>query len=283
MGERKVQNMYYPPEFDARLLPRNKRPKDEQIKVRNMLPFTVQCSTCGEYIYRGRKFNSRKELVQDQDYLGIKIWRFYIRCTRCNAEITFRTDPKNGSYVCELGAKQYFEKFHELYDDVLEQDQIDEEEDNQDDPLALLEQRQLDSKREMEQLEALEELREITQRNGQLTYEELVRKRQEQQETKRKLQEIEDDLVVQEAFRKKKAKVDVVESIQAAFLSPSSSSSSSAIPPASSSNSVPQEASKPVVSKSLFSASNLLGSSSKPKTTMMKPKFVVKRKDVNPN
>jgi hypothetical protein len=248
MAERKVLNKYYPPDFDARLLPRNKRPKDEQIKVRNMLPFTVQCATCGEYVYRGRKFNSRKELVQGEEYLGIKIWRFYIRCTRCNAEITFKTDPKNGSYVCELGAKQYFEKFHELYDDVLEQDQIDkEDEDAVDDPLSLLEQRQQESKREMEQLEALEELREITQRNGQLTYEELVQKREEQQQSKRKIQEIEDDILVQEAFAKKKMRTEP---------QPAQSSSSSS-------------------SKSLFSSTNLLGSSSSSKSSS-KPKLVVK-------
>lgn len=206
MGERKVLNKYYPPEFDARLLPRNRKPKDLQIKVRNMLPFTIQCSTCSEYIYRGRKFNSRKELVQGEDYLGIKIWRFYIRCTRCNAEITFKTDPKNGSYICEQGAKQYFEKQHEVFDNVLEQDQLDDLEDEQDDPLALLESRQEESKREMEQLEALEELRELTNKNGQLSYEELLEKREEQQREKRKAQEIEDDLAVQAAFFERKTK-----------------------------------------------------------------------------
>eukprot|EP00475_Leptophrys_vorax_P009553 TRINITY_DN16323_c0_g1_i1.p1 TRINITY_DN16323_c0_g1~~TRINITY_DN16323_c0_g1_i1.p1 ORF type:complete len:264 (-),score=72.35 TRINITY_DN16323_c0_g1_i1:48-839(-) len=263
MGERKVLNKYYPPEFDARLLPRNKRPKDMQVKVRNMLPFTVQCSTCGEYIYRGRKFNSRKELVQGEDYLGIKIWRFYIRCTRCNAEITFKTDPKNGSYICELGAKQYFEKFHEVFDNVLEQDQLEDDEDAEEDPLALLEQRQQESKREMEQLEALEELREITQRNGQLTYEELVKKREDQQDVKRKLQDIEDEYLVQQAFAKK-AKVE----FRPENLQESCSSSSKELP-----------------SKSLFSTPNVLfgkpqssSSNSGGGRVLLKPKFVVKKK-----
>lgn len=36
-------------------------------------------------------------------YLTIKIYRFYIRCPRCSAEITFKTDPKNADYVCEHG------------------------------------------------------------------------------------------------------------------------------------------------------------------------------------
>ena len=29
-------------------------------------------STCGEYIYKGKKFNARKETVQGEEYYGIK-------------------------------------------------------------------------------------------------------------------------------------------------------------------------------------------------------------------
>lgn len=31
------------------------------------------CSTCGEYIYKGKKFNARKETVQGEEYYGIKV------------------------------------------------------------------------------------------------------------------------------------------------------------------------------------------------------------------
>ena len=41
--------------------------------------------SCGEYIYKGRKFNSRKETT-DEKYLNIPIYRFYIRCTRCSGQ-----------------------------------------------------------------------------------------------------------------------------------------------------------------------------------------------------
>lgn len=49
-----------------------------------------RCKTCGEYIYKGKKFNARKETVQNELYMGLPIFRFYIKCTRCLAEITFK-------------------------------------------------------------------------------------------------------------------------------------------------------------------------------------------------
>ena len=64
-----------------------------------MAPFNMRCKTCGEYIYRGKKFNARKEDVIGQLYLGIQIYRFYIKCTKCLAEITFLTDPENQDYA----------------------------------------------------------------------------------------------------------------------------------------------------------------------------------------
>lgn len=39
----------------------------------------MRCTTCGEYIYKGKKFNARKEDVENETYLGIRIYRFYIK------------------------------------------------------------------------------------------------------------------------------------------------------------------------------------------------------------
>ena len=34
------------------------------IEVRIMIPFTMCCLTCKEFSYRGKKFNSKKEIAQ---------------------------------------------------------------------------------------------------------------------------------------------------------------------------------------------------------------------------
>ena len=60
-----------------------------------MLYITLK-NISGNYIYRGTKFNSRVETVKGERYLGtIPIRRFYIRCPKCVATITFKTDPEN--------------------------------------------------------------------------------------------------------------------------------------------------------------------------------------------
>ena len=74
-----VLNKYFPPDFDPDLIPRRKGTKNSQQVVRLMAPFSMRCNTCGEYIYKGKKFNARKETVQGEDYYGIKIFRFYIK------------------------------------------------------------------------------------------------------------------------------------------------------------------------------------------------------------
>jgi len=98
MGDRKVTNKYIPADFDPKKIPRGKKlsEKDGTVPVRMMLPFSVQCSTCNTFLYRGRKFNSKKEPMGGPDgkYLGITRFRFYIKCTHCSRHITFLTDPK---------------------------------------------------------------------------------------------------------------------------------------------------------------------------------------------
>jgi len=111
MGERKVLNKYIPHDFDPRLVPRTKRPKGELIPVRMMLPFSIQCENCSTFLYRGRKFNSKKEPCRGQSgkYLGIQRYRFFIKCTACSRPLTFLTDPKNADYEMESGGTRNYE------------------------------------------------------------------------------------------------------------------------------------------------------------------------------
>ncbi|XP_045155990.1 splicing factor YJU2 [Echinops telfairi] len=120
---------YYPPDFDPSKIPKLKLPKDRQYVVRLMAPFNMRCKTCGEYIYKGKKFNARKETVQNEVYLGLPIFRFYIKCTRCLAEITFKTDPENTDYTMEHGATRNFqaEKLLEEEEKRVQKEREDEE------------------------------------------------------------------------------------------------------------------------------------------------------------
>ncbi|KAJ3162304.1 hypothetical protein HDU86_004784 [Geranomyces michiganensis] len=158
MSERKVLNKYFPPDFDPSKIPRRKLAKDQQHKVRLMTPFSMQCTICGEYVAKGKKFNARKERVLGEDYLGIQVFRFYIRCPRCSGEITFKTDPQKADYVAEHGAVRNFEPWRDD-DDANEAHRalrVAAEENN---PMKALENRTLDSKREMDILDALDEIR----------------------------------------------------------------------------------------------------------------------------
>lgn len=173
MSERKVLNKYYPPDFDPSKIPRCKLPKNRQYTVRLMAPFNMRCVTCGEYIYKGKKFNARKEDVENDTYLGIRIYRFYIKCTRCLQEISFKTDPQNTDYEIEAGATRNFMalKLAEEQARREEQELRDEEANN---PMKLLENRTEQSRNEIELLESLEELKDLRTRHENIDYEALL-------------------------------------------------------------------------------------------------------------
>ncbi|KAI0593051.1 CWC16 protein [Biscogniauxia sp. FL1348] len=163
MSERKVLTKYYPPDFDPSQIQRVRGPKKTGPKVqtvRLMVPFSLKCLKCGEFIYRGRKFNARKETPPDEKYLGIQIFRFYIKCTRCSAEITFKTDPKNNDYACESGAKRNTEPWRVGREETDEErlDRLEKEEEERN-AMVELEAKTVDAKREMAVADALDEIR----------------------------------------------------------------------------------------------------------------------------
>jgi hypothetical protein len=192
-----------------------------------MAPFSLRCVACGEYMYRGRKFNARKETPVGEKYLGIQLYRFYIRCTRCSAEIVFRTDPKNQDYVVEKGAKRNTDPWKRGLDgaggvgagggpegetdeerlDRLERQMAEAEGEEERNAMAELEAKTEDAKREMAVADALDEIRsrnarlETAQReNGGELLEGVVQGVVRSGEEERRRQEEEDDEAARRAF-----------------------------------------------------------------------------------
>ena len=115
-------------------------------------------------MYKGTKFNTRMEDVKGEAYLGIKIFRFYYRCTNCSAEFCMKTDPKSADYIVEGGASRNYEPWRDK-----EQSAADavaqKEEEEKGNAMKALENRTLDSKREMDILTALDEMRSLKARH----------------------------------------------------------------------------------------------------------------------
>ncbi len=230
MSERKVLTKYYPPEFDPSKItrtPRHLRPTGPKvITVRLMAPFSMKCTSCGEFIYKGRKFNARKETT-DEKYLNIQIFRFYIRCTRCSGEITFKTDPKNMDYTCERGAKRNFEpwrdtaKMGEVNEtdeerlDRLEREEAEEQELQDRNAMEELEQKMMESKREMQIADALDDIRlrnaRIERGERGVKEEEALATVRDTVEEERLRAEQEDEEAARKAFAEANAPLEAVE------------------------------------------------------------------------
>lgn len=172
-----------------------------------MAPFGMKCTTCGEYIYKGRKFNARKETT-DEKYYNIPVYRFYIRCTRCSAELTFKTDPKNMDYECEKGAKRNFEPWREAkLAEETEEERLDrmEREEAERDAMAELETKALDARTEMAIADSLDAIRTRNarlERSGASAGVDVgLEKAQTERDEARKRQEEEDEEAARMAFR----------------------------------------------------------------------------------
>lgn len=127
--------------------------------------------------------------------------------TLCSAEITFKTDPKNTDYAAEHGASRNFEPWREEKA-VEEEDRLAKLEEEENNPMKVLENRTVDSKREMDILDALHDIRARNARNermgqsddiiGRIGREEVVNPEDEQ----RRREEEEDERLVREVFSK---------------------------------------------------------------------------------
>ncbi|CAN7104558.1 unnamed protein product [Brassica rapa subsp. narinosa] len=195
MGERKVPNKYIPPDFDPKKIPRLRKPNNQQKKIRFMLPVRIRCNTCGSYMSEGTKFNCREEEVINETYLGIIIHRFYIKCTNCSAEVTIKTDSKNSGYTVESGAVGVYNGLEE-----------EEKHDVAENALESLERRTKVSKREIEVMAALDEMKSMKSRRASVSLESLLealnrRKKQEEEN-------VEEELLIKSIKFGKRTRID---------------------------------------------------------------------------
>jgi len=217
-----VLNKYYPPDFDPSIIPPKARDKLNTMKVRMMLPFSLRCTACGEYMYRGKKFNSKKEDVPEERYLGIMVFRFYVNCVRCNALVSFKTDPQNSDYVCEHGASRNFEPWRAKQD---AEDEATEEQEKKEevDAMNRLERVTKESKRELDILDALDEVKMMNAANNNISVDQLLSNLKEVDKDKAhtavEKQVDADQAVAQAAFAAEKTKGPTVRRIEESELS----------------------------------------------------------------
>lgn len=210
MGERKVVNKYVPWDFDPDKASKIKLSNIGQFTVRMMLPFTVRCNSCGEFMYAGKKFNTRKETAQGETYLGIAIQRFFFKCTNCGTEFSIKTDPKNSDYAVEYGATRNTCLWkNERQQEMEEKKQLEETEEM--DAIKALENRTEESRREMDIYDALDTLQEQQRKTMNTDPEEaleIIRKKEElkkKTEEQRKMEaDSEDEKEFQQLIKQKK-------------------------------------------------------------------------------
>lgn len=127
--------------------------------------------------------------------------------TLCSAEITFKTDPKNTDYLAEHGASRNFEPWREEAA-VEEEDRLAKLEAEENNPMRALENRTTDSKREMDILDALQDIRARNARNERVGHSVDLMERigleevEDEEEEERKRLEEEDEKLVRDVFSK---------------------------------------------------------------------------------
>lgn len=171
MGERKVQTKYYPPDFDPSNLPRIRKKRENDDAVRFMLPMSVRCETCGEFMGTGLKFNARKSNSGD-DYLGIRIFRFSMKCKGCPSTFIIRTDPKNSDYSCESGVRRNYEPWKDAK--KVEQEGNDERNRQDQDSIQALENKTMDAKEQMEELDALDDIKAANAKRARVNVDQVL-------------------------------------------------------------------------------------------------------------
>ncbi|KAA6392271.1 MAG: putative coiled-coil protein [Streblomastix strix] len=193
MAERKVLNKYIPPDFDPSLIGRGKVPKNVQFNIRMMLPMSIRCGSCGEFLPAGTKLNSKQEIAKGDFYMGLRVYRFYMKCSRCSAEFTILTNIKDNNYICELNCTEHYAP-HWKQQKIDDEEAIKQREREDEDAIRALENRALDNKAALEREDAIVEMRKLNSRNNRAKADDVITyiEQRDKQKKKEKEKEIKD-------------------------------------------------------------------------------------------
>lgn len=165
-----------------------------------MVPFNMQCNSCTEYIYKGKKFNMNRETVEGETYLNLKLFRFQFNCPNCIAHITFKTDLEHCDYKNEHGATR-------LEGGAVDSESlIPEDSESPEDPMKTLEKRQKQSLLKMRNLEELEDLQE---KNREKEGIDSLRLLEAERSKQKELEEEEDARIARELLQRSSGVQDV--------------------------------------------------------------------------
>ncbi|OHT06992.1 Coiled-coil domain-containing protein 94 [Tritrichomonas foetus] len=202
MGERKVQCSYIPSDFNPNKAGRRSKPHNGQHDVRFMLPMSIQCSNCGDYMFQGTKANSRKELCYNEFYLGQPVYRFYIHCKNCYAEITIKTDPEHSDYIVEQESTRHFEPWLKVQLENIEEEKMK----MQGSAITILETQSKSKEHELLQTEELERLVSQSRRKKRRLKKRDLKRIHDQESSMKHSNLTADDLKRVEAFRSEDSK-----------------------------------------------------------------------------
>ena len=169
-----------------------------------MLPMTICCTQCGEYMGRGTKFNARQEEAIGLEWMGLKRWRFYLKCSSCSQEMTFLTDPENDHYVTEHGCTRNFEPWRvkQEVNKILDEKKKQIESDS----IKALENKSSIIKNQLDLMDTINDLQDINKKNAFMDHDKVINKLNR----KRKYNEMNEENKKLEEFKEaKKQKVSI--------------------------------------------------------------------------
>lgn len=103
MGERKGQNLYYPPDYDPKVGGLNKfmgthalRERARKIHlgiliIRFEMPYNIWCDGCNNHIGMGVRYNAEKTKIGM--YYTTPVYQFRMKCHLCDNHFEIKTDP----------------------------------------------------------------------------------------------------------------------------------------------------------------------------------------------